>query len=599
MAEAMMPERERTRRPPRPPAPNIRSEVTDMETLHKYHDKAYKLINKGLSLDEEGKTAEAITSYNDGLRYISKGLDMNVENFKCSEDEKNEGKMMQQKMMKTRLQIEYRLQNLERPQSLNGINRGPESMGVTLPSYEEAISSPNSISDEAFQMLGDSIMTVDESQDNSMVANATEMMCIPEGVQIFFISPTGYVSAPSYPSSLRMFKFTDEAQRDAGDTAPPAFMQVDNWYYPLVPGTSPALHASNGAYIFPDTISQEEGSAVGLLLPNDLHPAQRQQFERLLNSFTNLREQHPSPSMESLPSAPPMEEVMDVPHPATRGEKTAPKSRMAGERMEDEEVRDVRFGERRKETAKEEGEDTSTSSKIARGITVASEWISWGVGKGSEKASSLFRAGSEKIKARLTPEDKPANVDPKVQKSIEYARKGTHVAVTVSSFLVTKLGEATKAIAKEVAPHLRKQGEKLLPKSVKQQSMSDNTQSKLDGVIEVAASGVKGFGVVYMSLEAAAKALARNMANETVSVVDHKYGSQAAKLTDNALFAVGNVAMTANNVDNFGVKAIAKRAAKDAGKEVVKDAHKAWKAKNDNETSMKDYDHLHYSKKTG
>lgn len=31
-----------------------------------------------------------------------------------------------------------------------------------------------------------------------------------------------------------------------------------------------------------------------------------------------------------------------------------------------------------------------------------------------------------------------------------------------------------------------------------------------------------GFGTVYMSLESAAKALAKNLANETVTVVNHK-----------------------------------------------------------------------------
>ena len=46
------------------------------------------------------------------------------------------------------------------------------------------------------------------------------------------------------------------------------------------------------------------------------------------------------------------------------------------------------------------------------------------------------------------------------------------------------------ALAREAAPHIRKQGEKILPKSMKEQS-SDG-KSKMDGVIEVAASGLKG-----------------------------------------------------------------------------------------------------------
>ena len=46
------------------------------------------------------------------------------------------------------------------------------------------------------------------------------------------------------------------------------------------------------------------------------------------------------------------------------------------------------------------------------------------------------------------------------------------------------------ALAREAAPHIRKQGEKILPKSMK--DPSSDGKSKMDGVIEVAASGLKG-----------------------------------------------------------------------------------------------------------
>ena len=44
------------------------------------------------------------------------------------------------------------------------------------------------------------------------------------------------------------------------------------------------------------------------------------------------------------------------------------------------------------------------------------------------------------------------------------------------------------ALASEAAPHIRKHGEKILPKSLKTQ----DSKSKMDGVVEVAASGIKG-----------------------------------------------------------------------------------------------------------
>ena len=42
-------------------------------------------------------------------------------------------------------------------------------------------------------------------------------------------------------------------------------------------------------------------------------------------------------------------------------------------------------------------------------------------------------------------------------------------------------------------------------------------------------------------------------------------------MTENALYTVGNAALTAHNARNLGIKAIAKRTAKDAGKAVLED----------------------------
>lgn len=61
---------------------------------------------------------------------------------------------------------------------------------------------------------------------------------------------------------------------------------------------------------------------------------------------------------------------------------------------------------------------------------------------------------------------------------------------------VTKLGQATVAVAKEMAPHIRKHGQKLLPDSIKGKTPAPGSNPKVDkvvdGAVEVAASGLKG-----------------------------------------------------------------------------------------------------------
>lgn len=67
------------------------------------------------------------------------------------------------------------------------------------------------------------------------------------------------------------------------------------------------------------------------------------------------------------------------------------------------------------------------------------------------------------------------------------------------------------------------------------------------------------------------------MSKNEIFLVIYRYGSEVVKLLENALYVVGNVVMIVYNVDNFGVKVIAKRVVKDIGKEFVKDIYNEWK----------------------
>lgn len=55
--------------------------------------------------------------------------------------------------------------------------------------------------------------------------DADELILIPQGVQIFFVTPDGQVSAPSYPGYLRIVKFLD-TDSEMAQNRPPAFLQV-------------------------------------------------------------------------------------------------------------------------------------------------------------------------------------------------------------------------------------------------------------------------------------------------------------------------------------------------------------------------------------
>lgn len=59
----------------------------------------------------------------------------------------------------------------------------------------------------------------------SLSEDGEELLYIPHGVQIFFVTPEGQVSAPSYPGYLRLVKFTSD-HSDRMPNRPPAFLQV-------------------------------------------------------------------------------------------------------------------------------------------------------------------------------------------------------------------------------------------------------------------------------------------------------------------------------------------------------------------------------------
>lgn len=155
-----------------------------------------------------------------------------------------------------------------------------------------------------------------------------------------------------------------------------------------------------------------------------------------------------------------------------------------------------------------------------------------------------------------------------MEKGLSVARQATGGAVKVSQFLVNGLCTVASTIGKELAPHVKKHGSKLIPESIKK---DNDSKAKFDGALVVAASGVQGFATVWNGLECAAKCIAKSVAAETVHTVKHKYGSAAGKVTDNAVNSAINVGVTAFNIEHLGIKAIVRRTAKETGTAILDD----------------------------
>ncbi|XP_036311438.1 spartin isoform X2 [Pipistrellus kuhlii] len=428
--------------------------------------------------------------------------------------------------------------------------------------------------------------------------DADELILIPNGVQIFFVNPAGEVSAPSYPGYLRIVRFLDNSL-DTVLNRPPGFLQVCDWLYPLVPDRSPVLKCTVGAYMFPDTMLQASGCFVGVVLSSELPEDDRELFEDLLRQMSDLRLQanwnqaegeneFQIPGRVRCPSDqlkessgfdvgqldPSLDQgIKDVRHKGKRGKK--------GKGTSSEEVNlshMVPYEPVAEEKVKELPE---WSEKVAQNILSGASWVSWGLVKGAEFTGKAIQKGASKLRERIQPEEKPVEVSPAVTRGLHIAKQATGGAAKVSQFLVDGVCTVANCVGKELAPHVKKHGSKLVPESLKKDR---DGKSPLDGAMVVAASSVQGFSTVWQGLECAAKCIVNNVSAETVQTVRYKYGHTAGEATHDAVDSAINVGLTAYNIDNIGIKAMVKKTAKQTGHTILEDYKIVDNSKEGNQT---------------
>ncbi|XP_078513311.1 spartin isoform X2 [Lissotriton helveticus] len=528
--------------------PSIQEDVNNIAIKHEYK-RAFVFINKGLTTDESGLKEEAKKYYLQGREHLLRGLSISSQGHEGTGNSGDSARQMQIKMQETLQNVNTRLGILdgglsdaqENQFSLSPMpplypelphkekpERPPLPSSLTLPGQPSTSNGSYQASGGPIAMLdplspgatavtaepppaytpqaSDGHYTVSYGTDSgefssvgedfysmrprpppleSIGVDVEELILIPHGVQIFFVTPDGQVSAPSYPGYLRIVKFMD-FESAVAQNRPPAFLQVCDWLYPLMCTQSPVLRYNTGVYMFPDVMSQVVGSYVGVVLSAELPAADRELFEDLLSQMSDLRVQDVDAADESVDLS---QTVHIVPEPLEEEKEKLPE----------------------------------WSEKVAHGILSGASWISWGFVKGAEYTGKAIHKGASKLREHIQPDENPTEVSPTVSKGLNVAKQATGGAVKVSQFLVDGVCAVASCVGKELAPHVKKHGSKLIPESLKKDK---DGKSPLDGAMVVAASGVQGFATVWQGLECAAKNITKSVASETVQTVRHKYGRQ-------------------------------------------------------------------------
>merc|ERR1712200_308086 len=94
--------------------------------------------------------------------------------------------------------------------------------------------------------------------------------------------------------------------------------------------------------------------------------------------------------------------------------------------------------------------------------------------------------------------------------------------------------------------------------------------SSMHNLVDAARGGLLAYGTIYASLEDSAKVLGKSVKEESVQVMEKKYGKESGKVFEDSLTSAGNATMTYMNIQSLGVKGLVKKTAKNTGKELGK-----------------------------
>ena len=214
--------------------------------------------------------------------------------------------------------------------------------------------------------------------------------------------------------------------------------------------------------------------------------------------------------------------------------------------------------------------------RIGKTLVKGAETLTKGLGYGAEKATQLIEYVGEKEKQKAISKGVPPSevkMSPALKTTLKGAMLATNATVRVSGFVANRVGKLTKHVADRLASRMEKP---VTSAVVGATGGKQSKSSSMHNLVDAARGGLLAYGTVYSGLENSAKVLGKSLKDNTVKVVEVKYGQEASQATNDGISAAGNAAMTYLNIQSLGVKGLVKKTAKDTGKSLGKkvlDAH--------------------------
>uniref|UniRef100_A0A2K6G9H5 Spartin n=1 Tax=Propithecus coquereli TaxID=379532 RepID=A0A2K6G9H5_PROCO len=515
-------------------------EPAEIKMIREAYKKAFLFVNKGLNTDELGQKEEAKNYYKQGIGHLLRGISISSTDPERTGPGWESARQMQQKMKETLQNVRTRLEILEKglATSLQNDLQEVPKLYPEFPPKDLCEKSP-------------------EPQSFSSP---------PQHAEINGNTPTTSAGAVAASASLSLPSQSCPAE------APPAYTpQAAEGHYTVSYGTDSGEFSSVGEDFYRNHSQPPPLETLGLdadeliLIPNGVqiffvnpagevsapsYPGYLRIVRFLDNSLDTVLNRPPGFLQTNWYRAE-EENEFQIPgrtrHPSDQlREASGTDVRQLGPSL-DQGNKDVRHKGKRGKKA---------------------SWVSWGLVKGAEFTGKAIQKGASKLRERIQPEEKPVEVSPAVTKGLYIAKQATGGAAKVSQFLVDGVCTVANCVGRELAPHVKKHGSKLVPESLKKDK---DGKSPLDGAMVVAASSVQGFSTVWQGLECAAKCIVNNVSAETVQTVKYKYGHTAGEATHSAVDSAVNVGVTAYNINNIGIKAMVKKTATQTGHTLLED----------------------------
>ncbi|XP_015373072.1 PREDICTED: protein spartin [Diuraphis noxia] len=217
----------------------------------------------------------------------------------------------------------------------------------------------------------------------------------------------------------------------------------------------------------------------------------------------------------------------------------------------------------RKEFGKAREKGHNISAHIVKGAT----FLSNGLVKGAEKTTNFMNNSTPGLLNYINPSQSDTHVCSPMKKGVKVAKNVTSTAADVTCYVAGKIGTASCAVGKFLAPHVHKGGTKILT-GVTNMDKNEASQ-KMTDVFDIAAGAIEGFSIVYDGLEKSGMMLANSISNNTVLIVHHKFGNNVSEVTQDTFETVGHGLRFTRSIKELGPKNIVKSTVKQTGRAMM------------------------------